>query len=131
MYDFAFKQIRNILGGSVKFMFTGSAPASPEILHFLRVCLGCNVLEGYGATEAGGASSVQIPGETTVGNIGPPFACCLYKLVDVTSMNINAKDEEKTREALDDDGWYHTGDIGIWETVSEQIFEINCFFIYI
>ena len=95
IYDFAFKQIRNILGGSVKFMFTGSAPASPEILHFLRVCLGCNVLEGYGATEAGGASSVQIPGETTVGNIGPPFACCLYKLVDVTSMNINAKRDNK------------------------------------
>ena len=109
MYDFAFKQIRNILGGSVKFMFTGSAPASPEvlkyenssyffiwlysdffirkILHFLRVCCGCNVLEGYGATESGGASSVQIPGETTVGNIGPPFACCLYKLTDVPSMS--------------------------------------------
>ena len=32
MYDFAFKQIRNILGGSVKFMFTGSAPASPEVI---------------------------------------------------------------------------------------------------
>jgi long-subunit acyl-CoA synthetase (AMP-forming) len=34
MYDFAFKQIRNILGGSVKFMFTGSAPASPEVLKY-------------------------------------------------------------------------------------------------
>ena len=61
----------------------------------MRVCCGCNVLEGYGATEAGGASSVQIPGETTVGNIGPPFACCMYKLVDVPSMNLVAERDNK------------------------------------
>jgi len=136
IYDYVFKQIRESLGGSVKFIFTGSAPISTDVLHFLRVVCGCHVLEGYGATETGGASSVQIPHESTVGNVGPPFACCMYKLIDVPSMNLDVKrdnkgeicvfgtnifkgyykDEEKTREALDDDGWYHTGDIGIWET---------------
>lgn len=97
--------------------------------------LGCHVLEGYGATETGGAAGVQVPGESTVGNVGPPFACCMYKLADVPEMDLDAKrdnrgeicvfgtnifkgyykDEEKTKEALDSEGWYHTGDIGSWE----------------
>jgi long-chain acyl-CoA synthetase len=131
-WDKAFKQIRDGFGGSVKIMVTGSAPISPEILHFLRVVSGCYVLEGYGATETGGACGVQLPGETTIGNVGPPFLCSKYKLIDVPEMNLVVardnrgevcvkgsnifkgyfKDEEKTRAALDDDGWYHTGDIG-------------------
>jgi len=135
MYDFAFNKIRESLGGEIKILISGSAPISAEVLHFMRVCAGCHVLEGYGATETGGASSVQIPGETTVGNVGPPFLCSMYKLIDVPEMNLEAKrdnrgeiciaganifkgyykDEEKTREALDNDGWYHTGDIGTWE----------------
>jgi long-chain acyl-CoA synthetase len=135
MYDFAFKKIRESLGGCCKMIITGSAPISPEILHFLRVVSGCYVLEGYGATETGGACSVQIPGETTVGNIGPPFACCMNKLIDVPEMNLVVnrdnkgeiciyghnifkgyyKDEEKTRAALDEEGWYHTGDIGMYD----------------
>ena len=117
-------------------MLTGSAPISSEVLHFLRVACGCHVLEGYGATETGGASGVQIPGESTVGNDGPPFAWSMYKLNDVPTMGLVVKrdnkgeicvfgtnifrgyykDEEKTREALDSEGWYHTGDIGTWET---------------
>lgn len=88
IYDFAFKQIRESLGGLCKFMLTGSAPISPEILHFLRIVCGCVVIEGYGATETGGACSIQIPGETSVGSIGPPFTCCMYKLVDVPEMNL-------------------------------------------
>lgn len=131
-WDFAFKQIREAFGGCTKFIITGSAPISPEILNFLRVVCGCYVLEGYGATETGGASGVQIPGETTIGNVGPPFLCSMYKLADVPDMDLVVerdnrgeilvkgtnifkgyfKDEEKTRAALDEDGWYHTGDIG-------------------
>lgn len=134
MYDFAFKQIRASLGGCVKILISGSAPISPEVLHFMRVCSGCYVIEGYGATETGGASSVQLPGETTVGNVGPPFLCSMYKLADVPEMNLVAKrdnrgeicvygsnifkgyykDEEKTKEVLED-GWYKTGDIGTWD----------------
>lgn len=106
-------------------------------MNFLRVVSGCYVLEGYGATETGGASGVQIPGETTVGNVGPPFLCSLYKLADVPDMGLVVerdnrgeilikgtnvfkgyfKDEEKTRAALDEDGWYHTGDIGSFRSV--------------
>lgn len=135
IYDFAFKTIRQSLGGKVKILISGSAPISAEVLHFMRVCAGCHVLEGYGATETGAASSLQIPGETTVGNVGPPFLCSMYKLIDVPEMNIVAKrdnrgeicvfgtnifrgyfkDEEKTKAALTD-GWYRTGDIGAWET---------------
>lgn len=95
MYDFAFKQIRESLGGCIRFMITGSAPISPEILHFLRVVSGCHVLEGYGATETGGACGLQTPGETTVGNVGPPFLCSLYKLGDVPEMNLDAKRDNK------------------------------------
>jgi long-chain acyl-CoA synthetase len=132
--DFAFKQIRESFGGCVKFIITGSAPMSPEILQFLRVVSGCHVLEGYGATETGGACGVQIPGESTVGHVGPPFLCSRYKLADVPEMGLIAKrdkkgeicvygtnifrgyfkDEEKTKSAIDSDGWYHTGDIGIF-----------------
>ena len=135
IYDFAFKTIRESLGGCVKILISGSAPISPDVLHFMRVCAGCFVVEGYGATETGGAASIQIPGETTVGNVGPPFLCTYYKLADVPEMNLVAardnrgeicaygtnvfmgyyKDEEKTREALTEDGWYRTGDIGVWE----------------
>lgn len=135
IYDFAFKKIRESLGGCCKMIITGSAPISPEILHFLRVVTGCFVVEGYGATETGGACSVQLPGETSVGNIGPPFGCCMYKLIDVPEMNLVVskdnrgevciyghnvfkgyyKDEEKTKAALDADGWYHSGDIGMFD----------------
>jgi len=136
IYDFAFKTIRESLGNSVKILISGSAPISAEVLHFMRVCTGCYVMEGYGATETGGASSVQIPGETTVGNVGPPFLCTYYKLSDVPEMNLDAKrdnrgeicvygtnifkgyfkDEEKTKDVLTEDGWYKTGDIGSWDS---------------
>ncbi len=58
------------------------------MLHFIRVCGGCHVLEGYGATETGGATCVQVPCETTVGNVGPPFACCMFKLTNVPEMGL-------------------------------------------
>ena len=79
----------------ISYELKGSAPISPEILHFLRVVTGCIVIEGYGATETAGACSIQLPGETTVGNIGPPFLCSMYKLADVPEMNLVAKRDNR------------------------------------
>ena len=135
IYDLAFKKIQSSFGGSTKIILTGSAPVSPEVLHFLRVVAGCYVCEGYGATETSGVAGFQFPGETSVGNVGPPFLCSQYKLIDVPEMNLVVerdnkgeiliggnnvfkgyyKDEEKTRAVIDEEGWYHTGDIGMFE----------------
>lgn len=133
-YDFAFKNVKAKLGGNVKLMITGSAPISPEVLSFMRVVSGAYVYEGYGATETCGGCNIGIIGDTSIGNVGPPMLGALVKLIDVPSMGLVAsrdnrgevciagpsvfkgyyKDEEKTKAVLID-GWYHSGDIGVFE----------------
>uniref|UniRef100_A0A8D3DI56 Long-chain-fatty-acid--CoA ligase n=1 Tax=Scophthalmus maximus TaxID=52904 RepID=A0A8D3DI56_SCOMX len=128
-----FKKVQASLGGRVRLMITGAAPVSPTILTFLRAALGCQFYEGYGQTECTAGCSMSMPGDWTAGHVGPPLPCNAIKLVDVAEMNYLAvngegevcvkgpnvfqgylKDPEKTAEAIDKDGWLHTGDIGKW-----------------
>ncbi|XP_031727274.1 long-chain-fatty-acid--CoA ligase 1a isoform X2 [Anarrhichthys ocellatus] len=128
-----FKKVQASLGGRVRLIITGAAPVSATILTFLRAALGCQFYEGYGQTECTAGCSMSMPGDWTAGHVGPPLPCNAIKLVDVTEMNYLAangegevcvkgpnvfqgylKDPEKTAEAIDDDGWLHTGDIGKW-----------------
>ncbi|XP_063776799.1 long-chain-fatty-acid--CoA ligase 1 isoform X1 [Pseudophryne corroboree] len=128
-----FQKLQESLGGKVRLMITGAAPVSPTVLTFLRAALGCQFYEGYGQTECTAGCSLSIPGDWTAGHVGAPMPCNYVKLVDVEDMNYFAakgegevcvkgsnvfqgylKDEEKTAEALDQDGWLHTGDIGKW-----------------
>uniref|UniRef100_A0A8C5EJH1 Long-chain-fatty-acid--CoA ligase n=1 Tax=Gouania willdenowi TaxID=441366 RepID=A0A8C5EJH1_GOUWI len=121
------------LGGHVRLIITGAAPVSPTILTFLRAALGCQFYEGYGQTECTAGCSMSMPGDWSAGHVGPPLPCNYIKLVDVAEMNYLAangegevcvkgpnvfhgylKDPEKTAEAIDQDGWLHTGDIGKW-----------------
>ncbi|XP_067935181.1 long-chain-fatty-acid--CoA ligase 1-like [Watersipora subatra] len=128
-----FKKIQDVLGGRVKGIITGAAPISPPVLRFLRLAFGAAVAEGYGQTESSAAMCFSLLGEYAVGEVGAPMACNHIKLMDVPEMNYYAaenigevcakgenvfrgylKDEGKTKEAIDDDGWLHSGDIGIW-----------------
>ncbi|XP_004696651.1 long-chain-fatty-acid--CoA ligase 6 isoform X4 [Echinops telfairi] len=128
-----FNKIQASLGGCVRMIVTGAAPASPAVLGFLRAALGCQVYEGYGQTECTAGCTFTTPGDWTSGHVGAPLPCNHIKLVDVEELNYWAKngegeicvrgpnvfkgylkDTEKTKEALDRDGWLHTGDIGRW-----------------
>ncbi|XP_077426928.1 long-chain-fatty-acid--CoA ligase 1a isoform X2 [Vanacampus margaritifer] len=128
-----FRKVQASLGGRVRLMLTGAAPVSPTVLTFLRVALGCHFYEGYGQTECTAGCSMSMPGDWAAGHVGPPLPCNAIKLVDVEDMNYSAAnnegevcvkgpnvflgylgDPEKTAEAIDRNGWLHTGDIGKW-----------------
>uniref|UniRef100_A0A4X1ULV6 Arachidonate--CoA ligase n=1 Tax=Sus scrofa TaxID=9823 RepID=A0A4X1ULV6_PIG len=93
----------------------------------------CSVYEGYGQTECTAGCTFTTPGDWTSGHVGAPLPCNHIKLVDVEELNYWAsqgegeicvrgpnvfkgylKDPERTKEALDSEGWLHTGDIGKW-----------------
>ena len=70
-----FNKTKAALGGRVRLMISGSAPLLPEVHKFMKVVIGCPLLEGYGQTESTGAAFITHPNDPEVAHIGGAVVC--------------------------------------------------------
>jgi long-chain acyl-CoA synthetase len=114
-----YSKVKAKLGGRLRLPISGGAPLAKEIAEFFHT-IDIAIMEGYGQTECTTASNVNMPTRFRFGTVGPAIPGVEVRTTDdgeilVRGPNVFAgyyKDEQATREVLDDEGWLHTGDIG-------------------
>ncbi len=110
--------IKRSLGGRIKYITYSGAPMSPRIMRFFEV-VGIPLLGSYGTTECGGVALSGI-GENRPGNLGKPFPNVEFRIAEDGELLVRGptvtpgyfENPEATREVLEPDGWFHTGDLG-------------------
>ncbi|MFJ6114906.1 AMP-dependent synthetase/ligase [Agrococcus sediminis] len=112
-------KLKVALGGNVKYAVSGSAPLSHFLAHFYR-SLGIRILEGYGLTETTAPVTVNVPDKFKIGTVGPALPGNGVKIAEDGEVLVKGvcvfagywHNEQGSREAFTEDGWFHTGDIG-------------------
>lgn len=117
--------VMEAFGGNAYELVTGGAALNKEIEDFL-VSINFPVTSGYGATECGPMVTYSDYKDFVPGSCGTPVLNMEVKIVSPDPANVPGevitrgenvmlgyyKNEEATKEVLDKDGWYHTGDLG-------------------
>jgi long-subunit acyl-CoA synthetase (AMP-forming) len=115
-----FSGLRAMLGlDQARSVNVGAAPTPVEVLEFFHA-LGIELAELWGMSETCGAGTCNRPGHVKIGTVGPPAPGCEVKIADDGEVLVRAEfvmlgyrnQPEKTADAIDADGWLHTGDIG-------------------
>jgi len=133
-----FNQIRDRLGGRLRLIVSGYASLPEDIAIELKIMLCCPIVEMYGMAELGVACSTNAD-DLQNRNSGGVLSVLRMKLVDKKQLNYHSKtfhegysapsgeicfkgpsvfkgyfrDQTATQKAIDQDGWFHTGDIGL------------------
>ncbi|WP_406476167.1 AMP-dependent synthetase/ligase [Streptomyces platensis] len=114
-----YTKLREAFGGQLRAAVSGSAALSPEIGYFFSGA-GIHILEGYGLTESSAASFIN-PGEAyRTGTVGKPLPGTEVRIAEDGEILLRGPGimqgyhglPDKTAEVLEEDGWFHTGDIG-------------------
>ena len=111
--------VRRALGGRIKYIAYGAAAMPPRIMRFFELT-GIPLIGSYGLTECGGVTLCGI-GENRPGNLGKPFANVEIRIAADGEILVRGptvtpgyfKDPQGTREVLDEDGWFYSGDLGV------------------
>ena len=117
-----FGKIQSVLGGRIRFLVSGGAPLSREIAEFFHAA-GVLILEGWGLTETTAGTCVNRMDKYAFGTVGPPVPGIEIKIAADGEILVRGgsvmkeyyNKPEATREVIDADGWFHTGDIGVIE----------------
>jgi long-chain acyl-CoA synthetase len=113
-----FARIRDLFGTRLRYLISGGAPLPREIFEFFSAAE-VPIAEGYGLTEASPVVAVNLLGRTRPGSVGQPLTGVEAKLAGDGELLIRGANvmkgyyglPEDTRQAVDGDGWLHTGDI--------------------
>ncbi|GJD05685.1 Long chain acyl-CoA synthetase 7, peroxisomal [Galdieria sulphuraria] len=142
MDKLVFSKLKAAVFPRLRFMVSGSAPLSASTHNFLKVCFMVPVLQGYGLTETTAGVTICGP-DNPAGCVGGLLPVAEIKLKDIPEMNYTSKDpvapkgevcvkgpvvfvgyykdEQATKEAFDEDGYFCTGDVG--EYISPEYLE--------
>lgn len=112
-------KIREILGPNIRYVVSGGAPLATDLALFFEG-VGITLIQGYGLSETTGPITVQRLDANPTGTVGPVLPGNSMKIAPdgevllkgVSLMRGYHRNPEATAEAIDTDGWFHTGDLG-------------------